>query len=166
MLAFKIERIGNIAQYIYYRRFVVTATREIVYVVFLRSLNIYEYTTKSLKYCLSINTVNQKSITFCKLEYREYNMSETIVTTGEDSAEFVRKTNPFARMRIADNDFLADVPEREPCPKCNASRKFFCYTCYVRLPELQPFPEVKVNNDLKYKKYYKIKHKYCSCPSR
>lgn len=59
---------------------------------------------------------------------------------------FVRKTNPFVGLRIADNSFLATVTERHPCPKCNASRKFFCYTCYVCLPDVPAFPEVEVKN--------------------
>lgn len=61
---------------------------------------------------------------------------------------FIRKTNPFANMKIADNSFLAEVSDRQPCSKCYKSRKFFCYTCYVPLPNMKPYPQVKVRKNL------------------
>lgn len=69
------------------------------------------------------------------------------MSDSEDNDEFIRKPNPFATMRIADNTFLSSVTDRQPCPKCNASRKYFCYTCYVRLPSVGRFPEVKVSTE-------------------
>ncbi|CAL4106611.1 unnamed protein product, partial [Meganyctiphanes norvegica] len=42
--------------------------------------------------------------------------------------------NPFENMQIADSSFLEEVDGRVNCEKCNKSRKYFCYTCYVALP--------------------------------
>lgn len=68
--------------------------------------------------------------------------SKSTPTTEED---FVRKPNPFSAMRIDDNAFLATVPERQPCPRCHASRRFFCYTCYIPLPGVGEFPAITVS---------------------
>lgn len=37
---------------------------------------------------------------------------------------------PFPDLKISNYDFLDDTDERRICPKCNKSRKYFCYTCY------------------------------------
>lgn len=44
--------------------------------------------------------------------------------------------NPFEYMAIDDNQFLTQISGRSACPKCGKSRKFFCYTCYVAINEL------------------------------
>lgn len=44
--------------------------------------------------------------------------------------------NPFLEMKINDTSILEDVPTRSSCPKCNKSRKYYCYTCYVAVAEL------------------------------
>lgn len=51
------------------------------------------------------------------------------------SDEFVHR-NPFEHMQIHDNEFLTTLDGRSACPKCGKSRKFFCYTCYVPVKEL------------------------------
>lgn len=61
------------------------------------------------------------------------------------SVAFIRKSNPFANMKIADNSYLATLGGRQPCSKCYKSRKFFCYTCYVQLPNIEPYPHIKVS---------------------
>lgn len=38
---------------------------------------------------------------------------------------------------MSDTSALARQSERQPCPRCNRSRKFFCYTCLLPLPGLQ-----------------------------
>lgn len=55
--------------------------------------------------------------------------------------------DPFMHMKIADNRFLNDVNGRSPCIKCNKSRKFFCYSCYVPVEAISTrLPVVKVNS--------------------
>ena len=44
--------------------------------------------------------------------------------------------NPFAQMNIADFSFLDSVSDRSVCPLCSKRRKFFCYGCYVPMPEI------------------------------
>jgi hypothetical protein len=53
--------------------------------------------------------------------------------------------DPFKDYLIDDWHFLEEVGGRSSCPKCNKSRKYFCYTCYVPVIELTgKIPYVKV----------------------
>lgn len=53
--------------------------------------------------------------------------------------------NPFDGFKISDNSILDQLESRHPCPKCGKSRKFFCYTCYVPIAELEGrLPIIKV----------------------
>ncbi|XP_313569.6 tRNA-uridine aminocarboxypropyltransferase 1 [Anopheles gambiae] len=47
-----------------------------------------------------------------------------------------QRPDPFQGMHIADTDFLMSVEGRSSCTVCGKSRKFFCYTCYVPVPEI------------------------------
>ncbi|XP_037028911.1 tRNA-uridine aminocarboxypropyltransferase 1 [Bradysia coprophila] len=65
------------------------------------------------------------------------------------------RDNPFAKLKILDNDFLNQIEDRFPCSKCRKSRKFFCYSCFVpvdRLANRLPNVEVPLFIDI-------IKHK-------
>lgn len=55
-------------------------------------------------------------------------------------------SNPFLDMKISNTSILNKLEGRNPCPKCGKSRKFFCYTCYVPIAELQEkLPYMQVN---------------------
>ncbi|XP_065333288.1 tRNA-uridine aminocarboxypropyltransferase 1 [Cloeon dipterum] len=45
--------------------------------------------------------------------------------------------NPFGKYNISDWHFLESMDGRSSCPKCGKSRKYFCYTCYVPIKELE-----------------------------
>lgn len=69
--------------------------------------------------------------------------------------EFVHR-NPFEFMEIDDNKFLHDIDNRSPCIKCNKSRKFFCYNCYLPVAELQSnLPKVKLPLQIDIIKHHK-----------
>ncbi|XP_049300998.1 tRNA-uridine aminocarboxypropyltransferase 1 [Anopheles funestus] len=53
------------------------------------------------------------------------------------SSESAQRPDPFEGMDIADTDFLMDVEGRSCCPSCGKSRKFFCYTCYLPVGEIE-----------------------------
>lgn len=55
----------------------------------------------------------------------------------KDKSEKFEHGDPFEFMRIDDNSFLNDIDGRSRCPKCLRSRKFFCYTCYVPVVDLE-----------------------------
>lgn len=88
-------------------------------------------------------------------------MESTIDTVGcelptASTTPFVDRTRPFVNMKISNNEFLKEIDGRQVCPKCNKSRKFFCYTCYVQLKDNPPFPYVKVSHYyLKQKKTFR-----------
>jgi len=42
----------------------------------------------------------------------------------------VLQHSPFSGLKIASHEVLRGL-ERRPCPKCQASRKYYCYVCYV-----------------------------------
>lgn len=53
--------------------------------------------------------------------------------------------DPFEGMKIKDWAILNKLEGRALCPKCNKSRKYFCYTCYIPIPELEEHtPKVKL----------------------
>lgn len=53
--------------------------------------------------------------------------------------------HPFPDLKISNFDFLDDTDARRICPKCNKSRKYFCYTCYKPvIGTEQKIPHVKL----------------------
>lgn len=57
--------------------------------------------------------------------------------------------NPFDGFKIDDNSVLNELEGRHPCPSCGKSRKFFCYTCYAPIAELEGrIPKIKVSNHM------------------
>ncbi|KAK9878471.1 hypothetical protein WA026_022113 [Henosepilachna vigintioctopunctata] len=53
--------------------------------------------------------------------------------------------NPFDGMLIDDSKILSELEGRQPCPKCNKSRKYYCYSCYIPIPKLEGcLPTVKI----------------------
>ncbi|XP_064212816.1 tRNA-uridine aminocarboxypropyltransferase 1 [Tribolium castaneum] len=64
--------------------------------------------------------------------------------------------NPFEGFKIDDNSILGKLSGRHACPKCNKSRKYFCYSCYVPISELEgvlPTVKLPIKIDI-------IKHKH------
>ncbi|KAH3825884.1 tRNA-uridine aminocarboxypropyltransferase 1-like [Dreissena polymorpha] len=52
---------------------------------------------------------------------------------------------PFPGLKIESSDFLNDLDGRSKCSKCQRSRKFYCYTCFLPLPEIEHrIPRVKL----------------------
>jgi len=57
---------------------------------------------------------------------------------------------PFGNYEITDWKVLESMDGRSSCPKCGKSRKYFCYTCYVPVAELEgKIPKMKVDAFLK-----------------
>ncbi|KAK3597273.1 hypothetical protein CHS0354_005033 [Potamilus streckersoni] len=53
--------------------------------------------------------------------------------------------NPFKDLKIAGADFLDSLSGRSLCPKCQKSRKYYCYTCYVPVQGIEDrVPKVKL----------------------
>ncbi|XP_047107631.1 tRNA-uridine aminocarboxypropyltransferase 1 isoform X1 [Schistocerca piceifrons] len=53
--------------------------------------------------------------------------------------------DPFEGMKIGNWMILDDIDERSSCSMCGKSRKYFCYTCYIAVDELQSrIPKVKL----------------------
>lgn len=62
---------------------------------------------------------------------------------------------PFVNMRLADYKILDRIEGRQFCSRCNRSRKYFCYNCYVpigNLGEVMPYVRLPIKIDI-------IKHK-------
>jgi len=54
--------------------------------------------------------------------------------------------NPFPGLKISSSDFLDDLQGRQKCPRCDRSRKFFCYSCYIPVKGTEDnIPRVKVS---------------------
>ncbi|KAM7362175.1 tRNA-uridine aminocarboxypropyltransferase 1 [Cochliomyia hominivorax] len=52
---------------------------------------------------------------------------------------------PFKNMHLADHTVLDTIEGRFDCSKCNRSRKFFCYNCYVPVGNLgDVIPKVRI----------------------
>ncbi|XP_035659352.1 tRNA-uridine aminocarboxypropyltransferase 1-like [Branchiostoma floridae] len=53
--------------------------------------------------------------------------------------------DPFGCLKLASQECLNSLDRRTVCPKCQQSRKYFCYTCYVLVAELEgKVPKVKL----------------------
>ncbi|XP_066268932.1 tRNA-uridine aminocarboxypropyltransferase 1-like [Branchiostoma lanceolatum] len=53
--------------------------------------------------------------------------------------------DPFGCLKLASHECLISQDRRTVCPRCQLSRKYFCYTCYVLVAELEgKVPEVKL----------------------
>ncbi|XP_071440502.1 tRNA-uridine aminocarboxypropyltransferase 1 isoform X2 [Hetaerina americana] len=53
--------------------------------------------------------------------------------------------DPFQSYKIANHDFLEELGDRSPCPSCNKSRKYYCYTCYIPVKSIEGrLPRVKL----------------------
>ncbi|KAL3837408.1 hypothetical protein ACJMK2_022769 [Sinanodonta woodiana] len=53
--------------------------------------------------------------------------------------------NPFKDLNITSADFLDSITGRSVCPKCQKSRKYYCYTCYVPVQGIEDrVPKVKL----------------------
>ncbi|XP_045208209.2 tRNA-uridine aminocarboxypropyltransferase 1-like [Mercenaria mercenaria] len=53
--------------------------------------------------------------------------------------------NPFPDLKIDSSDFLDTLCGRSKCSKCERSRKYYCYNCYVPVPEIEgKVPKVKL----------------------
>ncbi|XP_071157246.1 tRNA-uridine aminocarboxypropyltransferase 1-like isoform X1 [Mytilus edulis] len=58
---------------------------------------------------------------------------------------------PFSNLKISSSDFLDTLQGRSECPKCNKSRKYYCYTCYVPVDQLQgklPYVQLPIKVDI------------------
>lgn len=67
-----------------------------------------------------------------------------------------RDLNPFEGMIIEEDTILSELEGRAPCPKCNKSRKYYCYSCFVPIAELTgkiPYVKLPIKIDI-------IKHKH------
>ncbi|XP_018575427.1 DTW domain-containing protein 1 isoform X2 [Anoplophora glabripennis] len=74
----------------------------------------------------------------------------------EESRQSYLDKNPFEGMKIDENSILDKLEGRHPCQKCGKSRKFYCYSCYVPILELEgklPTVQLPVKIDI-------IKHKH------
>ncbi|CAC5411590.1 DTW domain-containing protein 1 [Mytilus coruscus] len=58
---------------------------------------------------------------------------------------------PFSNLKISSSDFLDTLQGRSECPKCKRSRKYYCYTCYVPVDQLQgkiPCVQIPIKIDI------------------
>lgn len=63
-----------------------------------------------------------------------------------DTKQKLLDENPFEGLCISDNSVLNSLEGRHPCPQCGKSRKYFCYSCYVPIAELEgKLPKIKVS---------------------
>ena len=53
--------------------------------------------------------------------------------TEEDKQEEERVPLYLEKLKLASFEALDELSERKDCPKCNQSRKYFCYDCYISL---------------------------------
>lgn len=54
-------------------------------------------------------------------------------------------TAPFRNLAIRDATILDTIKGRVPCGRCNGSRKYYCYQCYLPVIDQAYFPRVKVH---------------------
>ncbi len=66
------------------------------------------------------------------------------------SFQVAMEENPFPDLKVSESGWLDEIPGRSACPRCNKSRKWYCYTCNVPIAALvDKIPRVKVTNGWK-----------------
>lgn len=72
--------------------------------------------------------------------------TENEISTSRGTIVLEDDMYPFKDLNISENwKHLDSIKERTVCGSCNKSRKYFCYTCYVPVPEIQHLvPNIKV----------------------
>ena len=45
--------------------------------------------------------------------------------------------DPFSGLKISNYKFLDELEKRGNCENCGKSRKYFCYTCHIAIPEIK-----------------------------
>lgn len=64
-------------------------------------------------------------------------------STLEEDQKVIDKA-PFHHLKITNAQILNTIEGRKICERCNKSRKFFCYTCYIPVISKEYFPTIKV----------------------
>lgn len=65
------------------------------------------------------------------------------ISTVEEEQKEIDKA-PFDSLKITNSQILNTIEGRKICERCNKSRKFFCYSCYLPLISREYFPTVKL----------------------
>ncbi|KAK8733199.1 hypothetical protein OTU49_006523 [Cherax quadricarinatus] len=74
------------------------------------------------------------------VDLRKYNSEQIKLMKPSRNLE-----SPFANMKISDSSFLNNLDGRSSCVQCGKSRKYFCYTCYIPVPDIaDKIPKVKL----------------------
>lgn len=64
---------------------------------------------------------------------------------NQPSNQILIDKTPFEGLNILDDSILNNLQGRHPCSKCGKSRKYYCYSCYVPVKELdEKLPRIKV----------------------
>ena len=60
----------------------------------------------------------------------------TKMATEQREDQVQELMDPFSGLNIDPHKTLEGIKDRSHCPKCNASRKYFCYNCIIPMPEV------------------------------
>ncbi|XP_071857632.1 tRNA-uridine aminocarboxypropyltransferase 1 [Bombus fervidus] len=69
------------------------------------------------------------------------NIKKTL--TLEEKQKEIDKA-PFDSLKITDSLILNTIKDRKKCERCNKSRKYFCYSCYIPVISKEYFPTIKL----------------------
>lgn len=65
--------------------------------------------------------------------------------TNDAKTSESKQENPFSWLKLSRNyDALNALKGRSKCPKCNQSRKYFCYNCFIPITAPGTVPVVKL----------------------
>ncbi len=70
--------------------------------------------------------------------------------TGEEAGQQSRESLYLEKLKLASFEALNELSgSRRDCPKCQQSRKYFCYDCYIPLnDDLSKVPRLKLPIDV------------------
>lgn len=66
-----------------------------------------------------------------------YKPSTNLIMNPKSLEARNRDDKPFDGLKISNSDALHSLGMRSPCPRCNKSRMYFCYTCFVPVNQLE-----------------------------
>ncbi|PRP76847.1 hypothetical protein PROFUN_14806 [Planoprotostelium fungivorum] len=64
--------------------------------------------------------------------------------TEKDTAKDNDNAGPFDSFQISSHEYLKTLGDRAKCENCNATRKYFCYTCFRPVGDIDRVPQMRL----------------------
>lgn len=85
--------------------------------------------------CSGLLETDIRSKSFNLVPWNGKSSSPDVGTTWKSERLVLEDNQFFQNLQIGDTMALEAISQRSTCPKCDKSRKYYCYSCYIPLKE-------------------------------